>query len=219
MNSEESDAATIEFPAPSATCPFCDPEALEMVIEETEHFFLLVDHAPLVEGHLLIVPRAHFPCYGAVPAALDAELLALKGRVTAFLEHAYRLPVYFEHGVFHQTVYHAHLHAFPLGPVSLHVHALAAPDGQPVTSQDDIRAWYAERGRYFYLETLPSEGVAGEAALFPPDETYYWRALGTLRERSADTASWLPPSMRRAFGRDKMQTVAAAWERFRREES
>src|SRR5262249_32938266 len=86
-------------------CAFCQRDTLTGVLAETEHFFLLADHAPLVEGHLLLVPREHYACYGALPTQLEAEFLALKGRVATFLGNVYRVPVFFEHGVFRQTVY------------------------------------------------------------------------------------------------------------------
>ncbi len=197
-----------------ATCPFCHPNSLGIILTTTENFYILVDHAPLIEGHLLIVPKVHYACYGAVPETLDGELLALKSRVADFLTAEYRPPVFFEHGVYRQTVYHAHLHAFPFGPVHLDLAALARPEGEPVTSQADVRKWYAERGPYFYLEEASIGGDNGEAAIFPPDDTYYIRALGSLRAASRATATWQPPALRRQFSQGKVRAVAQAWERF-----
>jgi diadenosine tetraphosphate (Ap4A) HIT family hydrolase len=102
-------------PTPDHRCVFCAHDALDVVLEETDHFLVIADHAPLAEGHLLIVPRDHYACYGALPAEFDEEALELRQRVTDFLTATYRAPVFFEHGVFRQTVFHAHLHALPLG--------------------------------------------------------------------------------------------------------
>src|SRR5215813_12680941 len=114
-------------------CAFCRREVLTGLLAETEHFYLLADNAPLVEGHALLIPRDHYACYGALPAAWDDEALALKERVARFERERYRPAIYFEHGVFGQSVYHAHLHAVPLGPSGLDTHALAtAADGHPV---------------------------------------------------------------------------------------
>ena len=66
-------------------CAFCERARLESVLFESDNFFLLVDHAPLVEGHLLIIPREHYACYGALPVELEDELLALKRRASSFL--------------------------------------------------------------------------------------------------------------------------------------
>src|SRR5215813_10304701 len=165
----------------SASCAFCHREALAGILAETDHFYLLADHAPLVEGHLLLIPRNHYACYGALPAQLEEEFLTLKRRVADFLGDAYRSPVFFEHGVFRQTVYHAHLHAIPFGPLNFGVHALAAADGRSVHTLGDVRSWYEERGPYFYIEQPPAHGDPAEAALFPPEERRYYVVLGMLR--------------------------------------
>lgn len=195
-------------------CAFCERDQLENVLFESERFFLLADHAPLVEGHLLIVPRDHYPCYGALPADLEDELLTLKRRVSHFLEIAYRKPAYFEHGVFRQTVFHAHLHAFPFGPIQLDVHTLATPGGRQVAALDDVRAWYADHGPYFYLEQPPHDGRPAEAAVFPPSESVYFSVLGRLRSLTIPQSSWQPPSMRRVLGQSQVRALVAAWKRY-----
>lgn len=201
-------------PQPDPTCAFCRRDTLQGILAETESFIVLADHAPLVAGHLLIIPRVHYPCYGAVSAALDDELLALKRRATAFLAAQYRVPVFFEHGVFRQTVYHAHLHAIPSGGVSFGVASLvAAGDGRHVTSRDDVRAWYAERGHYFYLEE-PHAGEPSEAAIFPPDLQTYFRVLGMLRDTAAHAEGWQPAPERLASGRPKVETLIERWRAF-----
>jgi diadenosine tetraphosphate (Ap4A) HIT family hydrolase len=198
-------------PSVASGCPFCLRESLEIILEETPHFYLLVDHAPLAEGHLLIVPQAHYACYGAIPDALDGELLALKRRVELFLTCRYGPIVFFEHGVFRQTVSHAHLHAIPIGTARLDLATFASEDCLPVRAQDDLRAWYAERGYYFYLEQPRNNGTASDATLFPPVMDRYWQVLGSLRAAAGRRAEWQPQSLRRAFGRSKMLSLAEAW--------
>lgn len=192
-------------------CAFCERARLEHVLFESDNFFLLADHAPLVEGHLLIIPRDHYACYGALPTELEDELLTLKRRVSSFLETAYRQPAYFEHGVFRQTVYHAHLHAFPFGPINIDVHTLAAPEGRHVKTLADVRAWYADRGQYFYLEQPANDGVPAEAAVFPPSEVVYFSVMGRLRAKTISQGSWQPPALRRMLGRSQVQALVDAW--------
>src|SRR6266571_3299737 len=132
-----------------ADCAFCQRSDIAAnVLKETSTFLVVADHAPLVEGHILIIPKQHYTCYGAVPAELDTELATLKQEVEQFFVRFYAPIVFWEHGVFRQTVFHAHLHCFPFGGTeydpteslhSLEVHA-----------QDDIRKWYATHGQYFY---------------------------------------------------------------------
>lgn len=200
------------------SCPFCDHASLDVILDETERFFLLADNAPLVEGHMLIVPREHHTCYGAIPAEHEDEWLALKARVARFCAEVYRPPIFFEHGVFGQSVFHAHLHVVPLGPSGLRLHQLAAPDGRPVASPADVRHWYEANGHYFFLES-PTDGAPGattptEAAVFPPHEGPYVRVLTMLRQRSNLYTPWQPQFARRAMGAPKMRALEEKWHAF-----
>ncbi len=199
---------------PGLVCPFCAPETLDTVLKETPEFLVLADHAPMIEGHVLIVPRDHYACYGAVPEGLWSEFLTVKRAVRAFLERAYLPPVFFEHGVFRQTVFHAHLHAFPFGHIPLDIRKLAHPDGRIVRSLDDLRGWYLERGHYFYLEQTPEAGQAPTAAVFPPVEARYFAVLGMLRESASAHGGWDPPAVRRMLGVPKMRAVATKWREY-----
>ena len=173
------------------TCAFCARRRLSGVLDETEHFFLLADHAPLIEGHLLIIPRAHYACYGAVPEGLEQRAAGDQGARRRFLSAAYREPVFFEHGVFRQTVYHAHLHAMPFGSVPLNLAALSrmklAGMRRPL---QDVRDWYAEQGHYFYLECPAPEGKP-MAMLFPLTSTNIFRSLARC---APPPARWQPGS-------------------------
>ena len=200
------------------SCPFCVPERLDTILAETPHFRVVADFAPLVEGHTLLIPREHFACYGAVPLAYEDELVALKRRVARFLRTRYRPAVFFEHGVFRQTVFHAHLHAFPFGPVNLRLFELAHPEGRPVHHLADLHAWYAEHGYYFYLEQPRVGDRPPEAAVFPPEEERYFQALRALREQSGVAGGWQPPLLRRATAGPRVAALEAAWHAFEREQ-
>lgn len=205
-------------PALQAGCPFCQRADLELTLTETPSFYLLADHAPLVRGHLLIVPRAHYACYGAVPASLDAELLELKETTRRFLTEVYAAPTFFEHGVFRQTVYHAHLHAMPFGPVAWDLHSMAeGTGGCACHTQDEIRAWYAQRGQYFYLET-PGDAERDsppQAAILPPEMGVYGRALSTLHKLTNAREGWSPPQLRYATRGPKLRALSQAWNAWR----
>ncbi|HLZ24334.1 MAG TPA: HIT domain-containing protein [Ktedonobacterales bacterium] len=192
-------------------CAFCDRDALDLILDETEHFYLLADHAPLVEGHALIIPREHYACYGAIPEALEQEFLELKRRVAAFLAAAYTAPAFFEHGVFRQTVRHAHLHALPFGALPFDPHLAAGNGARLVAAPADLRRWYAERGHYFYLEQPGSDSRFGLAAVFPPEEERYWQVLAHLRDAAGRHGTWMPQAARRATGQEKMRTLAEKW--------
>lgn len=190
-------------------CEFCQQTTIApYLLKETDNFRIIADHAPLVEGHLLIVPRQHYACYGAVPARLDAELLTLKQEVRAFFLDFYAAPVYWEHGVFHQTVFHAHLHCFPFGEthyaLSEELHTLV------VHSQDDIRAWYTTQGPYFYLEDDE------HALLFAPQADAYRRVIqqalwSGVVARTGNT-TWRSAQQRQLEGVASIASLKEKWQ-------
>lgn len=194
-------------------CAFCQHSAISYILKETSNFLLAADYAPLVEGHLLIIPKRHYTCYGDVPAALDAELFALKHEVRQFFTAFYAPPVYWEHGIFRQTVFHAHLHCFPWGMAgydfSEGLHNMV------VTSQEDIRQWHASRGSYFYMED------ANAALLFAPEmERYlgivknvFWRGIASRGGRVA----WRSPQQRYEEGAPLIQAMIEKWHAFQRQ--
>lgn len=195
------------------TCVFCQHKTLKNILHETEHFLLLADHAPVVEGHLLILPREHFACYGSVPSSLDAELLHQKAMVTDFFRTSYRTPVFFEHGVYHQTVFHAHLHAIPLGSFPEAIATLADTTGNAVRAQADIRDWYQKHGHYFYLERQAG-GNQAQAIVFPARDHLYHEVLGLLRSKTGDPGGWKPQTIRRLQGDQRVQALAETWQRY-----
>lgn len=195
-------------------CEFCQQTTIApYLLKETDNFHIIADHAPLVEGHLLIVPKQHYACYGTVPATLDAELLTLKQEVQAFFLDFYAAPVYWEHGVFHQTVFHAHLHCFPFGEthyaLSEGLHALV------VHSQDDIRAWYTTEGAYFYLEDRQ------HALLFAPQTDAYRRVIqqalwSGVVARTGNT-TWRSPQQRQVEGVASIASLKEKWQQFQQQ--
>src|SRR5256884_3690998 len=104
----------------------------------------------------------------------------------------YDTPIFWEHGVFRQTVFHAHLHCFPFGESSYDMRA--GLHGLTVQAQDDIRRWYTIEGHYFYLED------AQNALLFAPEMDAYRRILQEVLWPGAASHSthkeWRSPQQR-----------------------
>lgn len=201
----------------STNCAFCQQISISnYILKETPTFRILADHAPLVEGHMLIVPRQHYACYGAVPATLDAELIALKREIQRFFLQFYAPIVFWEHGVFRQTVFHGHLHCFPFGELSQAQYELCEEfKAAIVHSQDDIRAWYAAHGTYYYLEA--SRG----AFLFAPQMDLYVRIIQEVLWPCASARSpngWRSSVQRLEEGGPLIAALAARWQFFQRQE-
>jgi histidine triad (HIT) family protein len=104
-------------------CIFCRIAAGEIpaaLVHETEQVVAFLDIAPLAEGHLLLIPRAHFARLEEVPgevaAALASELPRL-GRAVRQVTGAQGYNLLVNDGkVAGQEVEHVHFHLIPRAP-------------------------------------------------------------------------------------------------------
>lgn len=96
-------------------CDHCNPDlqALSYRLLVTDNFYVVCDAHPLIEGHLLIIPKEHISCVGAFNQDLFTEFLMLYDKFYAFVKKSYSKAASFEHGVIGQTVFHAHVHILP----------------------------------------------------------------------------------------------------------
>ncbi len=191
-------------------CTFCKRSEISYILKETPNFLLAADHAPLVEGHILIIPKQHFTCYGEVPPRLDEELLSMKHEVAQFFTQYYAPTVFWEHGIFKQTVFHAHLHCFPWGisgyNLEENLHNVI------VSTQDEVRQWYAHRGHYFYMEDRNT------ALLFAPEmdrylgivKNVFWRGIASRRGK----VEWHTPQQRYEEGVPLIKAMIDKWHSF-----
>ena len=94
---------------------FCQIEKKlsRQIINQTDNFYLLHDGYPLLEGHLLLIPKKHVDCYFNLDKKLLREFNLFKKDAINFLKDKYNQPVIFEHGIAGQTIMHAHLHLLP----------------------------------------------------------------------------------------------------------
>jgi diadenosine tetraphosphate (Ap4A) HIT family hydrolase len=88
------------------------------VIAQTDNFTLVCDLAPLVEGHLLLLPKWHALSFGAIDAGFWPELETITGRVVGELSKIYGAVAVLEHGsstsqTGSSCISHAHWHFIP----------------------------------------------------------------------------------------------------------
>lgn len=197
-----------------SNCTFCKRDEITDVLKETPHFLLAADHAPLVEGHLLVIPKQHYACYGDVPASLDEELFEIKEELRQFYTRFYAPVVFWEHGVFRQTVFHAHLHCFPWGNLEYDVDS--AIHNAIVSTQEDIRTWYHAQGHYFYLE---DERVA---LLFAPEMDRYMHIVQQVFQKGlavrGGPARMRSPQQRYAERQPLIEATLTRWQAFQQQE-
>lgn len=142
-----------------STCIFCKPLS-SLVIHSTPHFDLLMDVAPLLEGHLLICSKKHFSCAGMIDQELFPELLLLKKKARDCLEDLYGSVHFFEHGRAGHCIpsqkkdrccHHFHLHALP-GKKTIRPRLLERFDEIPFHNYADIIQLHERYGEYLYYE-------------------------------------------------------------------
>ncbi len=98
-------------------CPHCNSksQAFEFPLLETKNFRVVCDAHPIIEGHLLIIPKEHVSCIAEYSGELYKEFLNLYQKFSDFLVSEYKAVSSFEHGIFGQTVFHSHVQMIPLG--------------------------------------------------------------------------------------------------------
>lgn len=96
-------------------CPHCNLSsfATEHLLKETNNFRVVCDVHPLVEGHILIMPKEHLSCMGEYSEELFQEFMKLYDEFSTFLLVTYGSVASFEHGKIGQTVFHSHVHLLP----------------------------------------------------------------------------------------------------------
>jgi diadenosine tetraphosphate (Ap4A) HIT family hydrolase len=207
--------ASSDAPENITDCAFCQRNMIAAnILQETAHFLIVADYAPLVEGHLLIIPRHHYACYGEVPAELDAELFAIKREIQQFFKEFYVPAIFWEHGIFRQTVFHAHLHCFPFGTAKYSpeesMHSFV------VHAQDDIRDWYVMHGQYFYMED------ARIALLFAPEMDTYLHIIRDVLWRGASmyglAKKWRSSQQRQDEGFPLIAATLEKWQQFQQQQ-
>ena len=96
-------------------CTFCDYDTKRhRIVAETENFYALPTIGQISDGgHMMIIPRRHYSCLGAMEDDAFAEFEELTGNVERAVTVAYQKPILFEHGILGQSVSHAHLQMMP----------------------------------------------------------------------------------------------------------
>lgn len=160
------------------------------VIFQGESFSVVLDTAPLAEGHLLIIPDRHVPSLAGLLKSERSELYEVKQYAESMLEDVYGSIIYFEHGA--ETfarhagacIDHAHLHLVPGDIDILPNVARDYPDIRSFTSYKDALDDLA--GRAYLMFGRATGPVYGTHA--PVCVTQYLRR--TVAQASRSEAMW-----------------------------
>lgn len=134
-------------------CPHCDPNssALKRLLLETEYFRVVCDMHPLVEGHVLIIPKEHLVAVGEYPDSVFQEFVQLYERLSKFIRQTYGVISTFEHGKIGQTVFHSHVHLLPFSGSVVDI----IPEGNnyvtAIKSLDKLRTIFQSQQKYLFF--------------------------------------------------------------------
>lgn len=135
------------------TCPHCDTTsfALKHPLFTTENFYVVCDVHPIMEGHILIMPKWHIDCIGSVSSDLYSEFIDAYNKCKKFLLAAYGSVASFEHGIVGQTVHHAHVHLLPYAGKPEDI----VPEGDSqmirIESMSDVQKAFQKDGQYLFF--------------------------------------------------------------------
>jgi diadenosine tetraphosphate (Ap4A) HIT family hydrolase len=163
-------------------CPFCAEKSpiFSHLLEETEHFRVVADRHPLSEGHILVIPKAHFCCIGECPEIIFEEFEGLHRKISWFLTHSYGSAAAFERGRIHRTIFHSQVHYLPY-PGSLED---VVPEGRTHTASlrsiHQLQAAFQEDSGYQFLGIGDDLWLVNPGLAFPKFfRTRFAKALGT----------------------------------------
>ncbi|MFH0773355.1 MAG: HIT domain-containing protein [bacterium] len=134
-------------------CPHCDTKsfALKFPLQETHNFWVICDVHPLTKGHILIMPKKHFSCFGEYPQFLLDEFHTLYKKCSNFLLDSYGSVSSFEHGKIGQTVFHSHIQMFPYSGIETQI----VQEGPSVLTKikdiNELRNVFEEKGMYLFF--------------------------------------------------------------------
>ena len=138
--------------AAAASCLFCEivagRAAAHLVLDDVD-FVAFLDIRPVFLGHVLLVPRAHFPTLGELEARLFAPLLERTQRIMSAVERTLDADGTFvaTNNKVSQSVAHMHMHVIPR------------------KKKDGLRGFFWPRQRYGSDEAMGEMAAALRSAM------------------------------------------------------
>jgi diadenosine tetraphosphate (Ap4A) HIT family hydrolase len=162
---------------PMENCPFCRefqggtlPELCDAgidsrILHETNRFVVMADISPLVPGHVMIVPKAHILCYGAVEDTARDEFSGIVNATRTILKEYYGPSVLLEHGTSSLApvadhVTHAHLHIVP-ADIDI-CDSFVSFNTTTIANLSDLSHWAARDEEYLYFESCAGERIVAD---------------------------------------------------------
>lgn len=206
-----------------SNCPFCDPENFkDRLIAEVDGFYVVATLGQITNsGYVLIIPKRHVPCIGAMePSELDSAG-ALLHRVDRAIMDEYPTNweaswpgLMFEHGIVGQTVKHAHIHVMPgycdLTPLIKRGFPKECSERQFAAYLQDLGKLYKEKLKPYLFwrdaKTLFSHSVV---CWDPPAPPQYLRIVAAEALGRPERANWreMDPELDKKLGDETVRRL------------
>ena len=148
-------------------CPHCAGGfGLKYPLFENDCFWVVCDAHPLTEGHILIIPKKHVSCMGALDGNSFAGFKELYEKVLGFLNKTYGQAGVFEHGITGQTVFHAHMHFLPFNKSAGKV-VPEKESAREISNLDELQREFNKENKYLFL-AIGSKKFLVDTALGSP---------------------------------------------------
>jgi bis(5'-adenosyl)-triphosphatase len=100
------------------TCPFCSPDIVNASFAESENFRAIYNLAPVLPGHVLVIPKTHIVGFLDISKELTIEMVLFSRKIIRTLQKAFTCESFdwtIQDGKpAGQTIEHMHLHIIPL---------------------------------------------------------------------------------------------------------
>lgn len=166
-------------------CPFCDMKAVEEgVVYESDNFFMKVGFGLAAPGQVMIIPKDHYNCFAELPFELEKEYLDLREKTEEFITKNFNEPYSLEHGVYGQTVPHAHVHFIPMKSKDYEIKSveeeiMKTPGaGYVAVDWEGVKDIYKKEHKYMFFEEKDKYYVCNVEKYKDPDKRpleWLWR--------------------------------------------
>jgi diadenosine tetraphosphate (Ap4A) HIT family hydrolase len=139
-------------------CIFCDNEKIKKdILIDYKDFFLKVGIGILAPGHVMLITKKHMGCFGNLSKQQMEEFEKVKTQIVELITDKFAAPIIYEHGIYGQTINHAHLHFLPRKNEFFDLSNIKnvlfnGLEPEKIESISQVIEIYSNEGSYFYLE-------------------------------------------------------------------
>ena len=139
-------------------CLFCQTKKIKQdILWNSKDFYVKVGVGILAPGHVMLIPKKHVRCLAELSAPLIRQFLSVKESIFNGLKANFSMPILYEHGIYGQSINHAHLHLLPeksryYNLEKIEDNLFRGLKRSRLESFAELKEIFKNEGSYFYLE-------------------------------------------------------------------